>query len=309
MEQHRSFAAPPHPTARILTWNVERKDPSSAKGRELGARILAQAADLVCLTEAHQGSAAALGYEEISAEGVHWSPQKPSERKVVLGAKSPWTDINEYGNEGLQSGAFVAGTTELPLGVVRVIGVCIPYHAASPFGQRPKARQWSEHLRFLDALHAYLAAREHRLPLVVIGDYNQFLPRIWGSKAAHEKLLEALGAARIVTGGRLAIVERPSVDHIAISGELSARAVWGIDEHDAGGKPLSDHFGVCADIAVELGAASAGGTRPRMQGPSPPTRSPPRSPGFPNREARTAMAFRNTPRLEAEAASREMAVM
>lgn len=253
---------PPDPTARILTWNMQRHDPSSTKGRELGARILAQAADLVCLTEAHAGSAAVLGYEEISAEGVHWSPQKPSERKVVLGGKRHWTEVDEFGSEGLQSGAFVAGTTELPLGAVRVIGVCIPYHAASPFGQRPKARQWSEHLRFLDALHAYLSTRDHDLPLVVLGDYNQFLPRIWGAKAAHEKLLEALGAARIVTGGCLAIVERPSVDHIAITGELSARNVWGIDEHDARGKPISDHFGVCADIAIELGATSTGGTRP-----------------------------------------------
>lgn len=236
------------PAARILTWNLERNGPSSSKGRELGARILAQSADLVCLTEAHEGSASALGYYEISAEGAHWSARKPSERKVTLGSKAPWTAVDDYGGEGLESGAFIAGTTQSPFGLVRVVGLCIPYHAASPFGQRPKARQWSEHLRFLDALHAYLAARAHDPPLVIIGDYNQFLPRIWGSKAAHAKLLEALGTATVVTSGRLRIVERPSVDHIALSGELCARDVWGIDEHDIRGKRLSDHFGVCADV-------------------------------------------------------------
>lgn len=43
---------PQPPLARILTWNVERQGPSSTKGRELGERILAQSADLICLTEA-----------------------------------------------------------------------------------------------------------------------------------------------------------------------------------------------------------------------------------------------------------------
>jgi endonuclease/exonuclease/phosphatase family metal-dependent hydrolase len=84
--------------------------------------------------------------------------------------------------------------------------------------------------------------------MVVLGDYNQFVPRIWGSKSASLALSEALNDLSVCTGGEIQVVKRPAIDHIALSPELHPLSVQGIDEHDADGRKMSDHFGVAARV-------------------------------------------------------------
>lgn len=212
-------------------------------------RVEILAPDVVCLTEGFVDSTAVLGGYEISVKGVSWSRETPGERKVVLWSREPWTAVDLEGNPDVQCGAFVAATTMTPVGAVRVVGICIPYSFASPFGVIPKSRQWSEHLRFLAGLHNLMAVRERGQATVVLGDFNQFVPRIWGAKAASAALDHALGELSICTAGLIEGVDRPSIDHIALSPELVATSRRGIDEHDHDGKRLSDHFGVSVTVS------------------------------------------------------------
>ncbi|MER9456575.1 endonuclease/exonuclease/phosphatase family protein [Mesorhizobium sp. M0478] len=239
-------------SALFVTWNVERKNPSSRQALTMVERIAALSPDVVCLTEAFEGSTAELGGFVISVKGVSWSREVALERKVVLWSRNPWTYVDPLGNQELQTGGFIAATTRTPLGDIRVLGVCIPYHLASPMGVVPRCPAWSQQILFLEGLKHVVASKSAELPMVVLGDYNQFVPRIWGPKAASLALSEALKGLSICTGGQINGVDRPAIDHIALSPELQSLSVWGIDEHDGDGRKMSDHFGVAvrADLAL-----------------------------------------------------------
>jgi endonuclease/exonuclease/phosphatase family metal-dependent hydrolase len=86
--------------------------------------------------------------------------------------------------------------------------------------------------------------------VVIMGDFNQFVPRIWGSKAASAALEEALGSLTICTEGVIHGVDRPTVDHIALSANLRPLSIVGIDEHDDNGRKLSDHFGLAVRVSI-----------------------------------------------------------
>lgn len=234
----------------IVNWNIERQAPDKRRAKIMMERISAISPQLVCLTEAFEGSTAALGGYEISTRGVAWSKEAPAERKVVLWSRNPWTDKDNDEAETLRSGAYVAATTDTPIGAVRVIGVCIPYSFASPFGLTPRSRPWSEQLKFLEGLKQVVANREFAIPVVVIGDFNQFAPRIWGSKAASAALEEALGSLTICTIGIIDSINRPTVDHVALSQNLKAQSITGIDEFDDNGRKLSDHFGLAVRVST-----------------------------------------------------------
>jgi endonuclease/exonuclease/phosphatase family metal-dependent hydrolase len=247
---HDGHILGPRALARILTWNIERRAPETRQALIMMERIAALAPDVVCLTEAFEGSTAVLGGFEISVKGVSWSREASAERKVVLWSREPWTAVDLEGNSDLQCGAFAAATTTTPAGDIRVMGVCIPYHFASPFGVSTKARPWSQHLRFLMGLQRVVADRPRDHAAVVLGDFNQYVPRIWGSKAASAALDLALKDLVICTAGMIEVVDRPAIDHIALSSELLPSNRLGIDEHDEDGRKLSDHFGI--SLIVEM---------------------------------------------------------
>lgn len=234
-------------TAKIVTWNIERQAPGSRKAKIMLERIAALSPDIVCLTEGFEGSTAILGGFEISVSGVSWADEAPTERKVVLWSKHPWAEIAGDLHERLQSGAYLEAASLTPIGRIRFLGVCIPYHFASPAGVLPKARPWSEQLRFIGGLRSATTGMPDQTT-VVLGDFNQYFPRIWGSKAASAVLIEALGDFQICTAGPIPGVDHPAIDHIALSPDLEAISVTGIDEHD-GQRLLSDHFGLSVTIA------------------------------------------------------------
>lgn len=236
-------------SALIVNWNIERQAPDKRRARIMIERIAALSPDVVCLTEAFEGSTADLGGFEISTPGVAWSKEAPGERKVVLWSKKPWVDPDFGGTEPLKSGAYLTARTETPLGAIRIAGVCIPYNFASPFGETPKARPWSQHMIFLEGLRQAHRAWGLANDTVLMGDFNQFIPRIWGSKAASKALEEALGGLSICTDGIIDGVDRPTVDHIGLGTGLHALSTTGIDEHDEQGRRLSDHFGIAVRVA------------------------------------------------------------
>ncbi|MEZ5998010.1 MAG: endonuclease/exonuclease/phosphatase family protein [Hyphomonas sp.] len=232
---------------RIVTWNIERHSPHSWQAQSLISEIESLGPDMVCLTEAFESSMSSLPGHAISVTGAKWSPQAPDERKVLVWSASSWERVERP--EALNcKGAAVAGITRLDGRPVRVAGLCLPYHAASPLGQVPRARQWTQQEAFLDELIEVAAVwRAEDIPVIVLGDFNQFVPRIWGSKRASEKLMCALKGFDVVTAGLHPGYEKHAIDHVALTRELACKAVAGLSRFDDRGKARSDHFGIVVD--------------------------------------------------------------
>ena len=137
-----------------------------------------------------------------------------------------------------------------------VIGVCIPWHNANVNVAGKNKKPWQDHSSYLDALSSILISKS-RSPLVVSGDFNQQIgqrrrPYPPLSQPVRAKLQKTTQAPcppglTIATAG-LGLRGRRTIDHIAISGDLSAAALTTIDNFD-GDRRLSDHFGVAATLS------------------------------------------------------------
>ena len=231
---------------RIVNWNIERHGPATWQAKSLLAEIAELGPDVVCLTEAWEASAEALGGHAISAPGAAWSAQHDSERKVLLWSKYPWKDAGTI-HQLESTGSAITGLTQFGETQVRVTGLCVPYHFASPFGQEPKAKPWSQHERFLEDLSPLLRQWRDEGPVMVLGDFNQFMPRVWGPKRSHQLMEDAFAGYSIVTSGEIEGVGARAIDHVAFAGNLHPAKVFGRPAAQADGRKRSDHFGVIVD--------------------------------------------------------------
>lgn len=233
---------------RVLTWNFARHAPSDWQSGMMVERIRSLAPDIICLTEAHETSLATLGGHVLETRGAYWSASADSERKVLLWSRSPWVDAIDLPDVAAVSGV-VSAVTEGPLGPVRVVGVCIPYHMASPYGAEVRAKPWSMHMAYLEALAPALQRlRADGRPVMAIGDFNQRVPVEWGLTDVRAKFEHTFTHFDFVTRGDLPEIGEPSVDHIAVTREFRAKRILGLPRFDAEGKALSDHFGVFAEL-------------------------------------------------------------
>ncbi|MBI1339219.1 hypothetical protein GC169_03260 [bacterium] len=240
---------------RLVTWNMAGHKPDSPHAIEAMARIAELAPDIVCLTDAHEGSTAPLGGYRASDIGAVWGADAASARKVVIWSRTPLEEI-ERDDALSRLGGLVSGLTQTPLGTVRLIGVCLPHHMAwrpePGSDEAPSSRPapWTLHVSYLERLQEVLAAMRAGPPSVIAGAFNQFLPLVWGSWAAHHALKAALGPFGVVTSGDLAPMREPTVNHVAIDLDLRADAVMGIDRMSADGEALTDHAGAAVDLVA-----------------------------------------------------------
>jgi endonuclease/exonuclease/phosphatase family metal-dependent hydrolase len=239
------------PQLSVVTWNMEWKQPGSAAAKLMLERIAAQDPDIICLTEAYRDVLAALGGYQIEAEADYGYPITEGRRKVLLWSSEPWSASDRLGSSGLPPGRFVSGRTATPLGELTIVGVCISWRGAHVSTGRRDRTPWQDHCRYLEHLAPILARTPG--PTIVVGDYNQQVPRTRVPQPVHEALDAALGERlRIVTTGQLAPLDLPTIDHIALSPDLEAEAVTALDHRDHLGKLISDHFGVAARIGPSM---------------------------------------------------------
>lgn len=236
---------------RIVNWNIQRNRPSSWKAKSLIGEIRHLHPDLVCLTEAWASSLEELDGYSISASGVAWSVQKPDERKVLLWSQNPWRQV-EVPEELNSIGCAVAGLTRIENVDVRVVGICVPYAAASPLGTVPRVSPWVQHEAFLRALAAWLPRWRDQVPLIVIGDFNRRMPRgKWGSKRAYQLLEDTFADYQFATMGDLPEVGGRTVDHVVVSDHFSVEKTTARSAEDETGRIRSDHFGVVVDLRCD----------------------------------------------------------
>jgi len=144
----------------------------------------------------------------------------------------------------LPEGRFIAATVQHPVGDIRIYGVCIPWKDAHVRTGRKDRTPWEDHNTYLDGLQQIM--QQAGSPSVVAGDFNQRIPRVSQPISVAEKLSQCIGGLQVCTALPL---EKPLIDHIAISNHFSFSNVEIIPDRDEHGK-LSDHRGVSAEIAL-----------------------------------------------------------
>lgn len=232
---------------RLLNWNVEFAPPAGARGRAIDQIVASHGADVVCLTEAHATLPARDGHW-VWSDADYGYEGTGTRRKVGLWSRRPWADVDLVGSRDLPGGRFVVGTTDTSAGPLRVVGVCIPWRAAHVSTGRRDRAPWEDHVAYLEALAALIPGWLNAGPLVVVGDFNQRIPRRYAPIAAHEALLRAFAPLTIATTGVLPGLDRPVIDHVALGPGLRAGSVSGISRFD-GDRRLSDHDGVVVDVS------------------------------------------------------------
>ncbi len=235
-------------TATVLTWNLERKAPSNSNAAKAIEVLFDQSPDVMVLTEARTNFPTNGGHS-LWCEPPRGSTFAEDERKVLIWSKEPWRDIDRIGAEGLDQTRFIAATTDTPIGPLRVLGVCIPWHMAEV--QYPidvKRKPWELHERYLDVFTQLVEAIDG--PTVIAGDFNQRIPRQqYGRVSAAEALASTFASVDIVTQGIVDGCGKPGIDHIAISSDLATAKVWGWP-NEIDGYRMSDHDGAGAELAL-----------------------------------------------------------
>jgi endonuclease/exonuclease/phosphatase family metal-dependent hydrolase len=243
-----TVAETPQPTLRLVNWNVEWARGSRPTGEAIKARVAEVQPHVICLTESHADFFQS-GHV-ITSEADYGYGDQGSRRKVVLWSECPWTEITTIGEPQLPSGRFVAGTTQTPLGPVRFVGVCIPWKDAHVRTGKKNRKPWQDHEQFLQGLPQSLTGHPQER-LIVLGDFNQTIPRTRAPEPIHDQLMTALGMLACATAGPLADAPSLAIDHVCHSADLRAEPpVILSNRHDELGE-LSDHFGIGATLTRE----------------------------------------------------------
>ena len=240
------------PIARIGTWNVEWAAPDGERGVRVAAALNEPGCDVVYVTE---------GCAEILPAGGHvidggpdWGcGREEGRRKVLVWSRQPWSAVDATGSGALPAGRFVAGITPTALGLLTVIGVCIPWRDAHVRWGRRDRRQWQEHEAWLAAFER-LPYRHARKRTVVLGEFNQRIPRRSQPREIYEALLRAFEGFSFATAGELDGALGRTVDHIAHTPDLAPAGGIGLwPRNDRRDNRLSGRFGLWGEFA--LGAA------------------------------------------------------
>lgn len=80
------------------------------------------------------GRQAAIGqdwpHDPLTAGRSEGYRHQQAEEGRSLWSREPWEEVDDYGGRLIASRKFVAGVTRTTLGMVTVIGICIPFHGA-----------------------------------------------------------------------------------------------------------------------------------------------------------------------------------
>lgn len=236
-------------TVRIGVWNCEWPGPRSRKRKRIVEKLADLKADVLCVTEGDRELLPRHG-STIDSEPDYGYPIVAGRRKVLLWSRHDWIIVDQFGSPAMPGGRFVSAVTETPAGAVTVMGVCMPWHMAHVISGRRDRKPWEDHLAYLHGLEDVLLQHQGQ-PLVVIGDFNQTIPRSWQPKKVSEALTAVLsGLVEIATAGHNPDLDKQLIDHLAHSRELKPLSVKAFRRFDDGLK-LSDHNGVVVELAAK----------------------------------------------------------
>ena len=235
----------------LVNWNVEWATPRSRRTPEIRKRIDAYAPDIVCLTETHNELLSPEGHVICSQPDYGYEPRE-NRRKVMLWSREPWKRVDDLGHKSMPPGRYVSGITRTPLGEVTVIGICIPWSGCRTEARRgaERKKRWEDHESYIKCLSVLLRSLADR-PLIIAGDFNQGIGQ--GRSVPHRlraALQDSIPAHLTIATSALGHRGRRSIDHIALSEELTAESLTVISNMDDDRK-LSDHFGISASLSLQ----------------------------------------------------------
>lgn len=234
---------------RIMNWNVKWASPKSVNGVLISEEIFGTKPEVVCITEGHENYFQE-GYK-ISSEADYGYEMKPYRRKVLLWSNNPWKEVDSIGDQSLPPGRFVSGKTMASIGEIKFIGVCIPWRDAHVITGRMDRYRWEDHIAYLKGLKKILN-ESNGTPLIVLGDFNQRIPRTTQPIRLFEQLMNSLSdKLNIATVGKLPELGELTIDHVAHTKDIFAKKVFSVDNNHPTlppNKKISDHFGVVVDF-------------------------------------------------------------
>ena len=230
----------------VATWNVEWA--ARTHRASIAERLAFLGADILAVTEGVTSVLPTAGF--IAIGGTDWGipVSDPERRKVLLWSRHPLADITIHEESDLPLGRLVAATCHTPDGPVRVIAVCIPWAFAHVKSGRRDAAPWQEHLYFLQGLRLLLRQQSPSMPLILLGDFNQRIPRTRAPRLVSDTLEDVLRPLELLTAGDIPGLGSGTVDHIAVTSGLHATKVYGIARVNEQGTQLSDHDLVAAHL-------------------------------------------------------------
>ena len=232
----------------LVNWNVEWATPGSPRRAGILRRIDRHAPEVICLTETHIGLLSPGGHS-IYSQPDYGYPIKEGRRKVLLWSREPWKNVDDVGIDSMPPGRFVAGVTQASVGEVTVVGVCIPWSWSRVRGSGVKRKMWEDHEQYLVGL-ADVLERIRTKRLIVMGDFNQRFGQGGGVPTKLRTALQrAIPPRMTIATSALGFQGRRSIDHIALSEDLTAESLGVISNIDEESK-LSDHFGVVAGLSA-----------------------------------------------------------
>ena len=236
-------------TVRIGTWNTEWARPTGPKGTLVKAALATPLCDVLCVTEGVAGILPGQG--NVIEGGEDWGGRvRDDRRKVLLWSARPWAEVDRVGSERMPGGRFVRGVTQTATGqALTVVGVCIPWFGAQrQFGRRD-AKRWELHGIWLEEFETLRSTLPDERT-VVLGDFNQRIPRQWAPKDVYEALMRTFEGFEIATKGNLEGAPRLAIDHIVHTPDIVSKGISIWPDRSEDGKYLSDHFGVWADFGL-----------------------------------------------------------
>jgi len=232
------------PTSLITLWNVEWAKPGTTRGTAVASLLNADSPEVVCVTEGYPEILSEIGHLIVS-DVDHGYGTTDGRRKVMLWSANTWSEVDCVGSDAMPSGRFISGITETSIGATRFVGVCIPWHDAHVRTGRRDRKPWQDHLTYLDGLASCLQSLKSDVPVIVLGDFNQRIPRTRQPEEVFERLQMALGSGfAVASQGLLNGVNALSIDHLAHSKELDCSSLETFGNISADGMKLSDHFGL-----------------------------------------------------------------
>lgn len=230
------------PAVEIVNWNIAWKSLGTKGGKIIYEILSERHSDILCLCESHFDFME--GRHGIFSEEDYGYPMRSGRRKVALWARTPWEKVSTRLPDA-PPGRFVEGVTEISkIGLLRVIGVCIPWEAAHVSTGKKNRKRWEDHISYLRALITYLNQTVSEVPTVLLGDFNQTVPPLRAPIIARDLLSVLIERFEVV--GR-AEPEKRSVCHMLLAGGLRGLPVLDLPREYKGVR-LSDHVGHVASL-------------------------------------------------------------
>lgn len=227
----------------IGLWNVKWASRACTRGSFFAQRLSVLASHVLCVTEGHVDILPDGGHVITSAADYGY-PIKIGRRKVLMWSRNPWCEVDTIGSPLLPPGRFVAGTTDTPCGTVRFVGICIPWRDAHVRTGQRNRQPWQEHLTYLQHIRQLLQS-ERSVPTLLLGDFNQSIPRTRQPLHVFAALTAILSCGfQFATTGIIAGASNLSIDHLAFSDPLRHVQTDFLSPHDEHCVKMSDHFGL-----------------------------------------------------------------